>query len=234
MQNMQTLIYIKDNIENTHYIYTNDLTIDYGFVKCYDLLREQYRTKYTDSLVDLRYTITEDRCDIFCDEEIILHGWIWNSKDKKQKVLYELTKIPVLSVKELIAVETISVETMTEPTLNEYKDKNKTHLQKLYNCNPNPDPSDFFRNISYVTNNLPDWFSNELEPIIENIGKLTIGNEGYATNPFNPINNGNPFLKYNENTYTGNIKDALNLELKDKLSEPNLGLRLTKRRKKLD
>ena len=76
---------------------------------------------------------------------------------------------------------------------------------------------------------LPDkLFSNELEPVIKNIGELNIGNEGYAVNPFNPINNGNPFLKYNEN-----FQDVLNAELKDKLSEPNLGLRITKR-KKLD
>jgi hypothetical protein len=228
MENIQTLIYVKDNIENTHYVYTNDLTVNHGFVKCYELLREQYKTKYTESLVDLRYIITKDRCDIFCDEDVILHGWVWNSKDTKRKVMYELTKIPVLFIK-----ETKSIETMTNPNVkttaciqtDTNKDTNKDTLRKLYNCNPQPDECDFF---TTVTNNFSDWFSNELEPVIENIGKLNIGNEGYAVNPFNPINNGNPFLKYNEN-----FQDVLNAELKDKLSEPNLGLRITKR-KKLD
>jgi hypothetical protein len=238
MENIQTLIYVKDNIENTHYVYTNDLTEEYGFIKCYELLREQYKTKYTESLVDLRYTITKDRCDIFCDEEVILHGWVWNSKDTKRNVMYELTTIPVLIVK-----ETRSVETMTK--LNRKDDaciqtdtnSNKNTLKKLYDCNPRPNESDFF---TTVTNNFSDWFSNELEPVIENIGKLSIGNEGYAVNPFNPINNGNPFLKYNQNNCeqknlaeSVRIQDALNAELKDKLSEPNLGLRITKR-KKLD
>jgi hypothetical protein len=250
MENMQTLIYVKDNIENAHYIYTNDLTEEYGFVKCYELLREKYKTKYktkyTESLVDLRYIITKDRCDIFCDEEVILHGWVWNSKDTKRNVMYELTKIPVLIVK-----ETKSIETMTNPNLkanacfqtdtskdtskdtNKDKDtskvtnKDKVTLKKLYNCNPQPDECDFF---TTVTNNFSDWFSNELEPVIENMGKLNIGNEGYAVNPFNPINNGNLFLKYN---CEQNLQDVLNAELRDKLSEPNLGLRITKR-KKLD
>lgn len=231
MENIQTLIYVKDNIENTHYVYTNDLTVNHGFVKCYELLREQYKTKYTKSLVDLRYIITKDRCDIFCNEEVILHGWVWNSKDTKRNVMYELTNIPVLIVK-----ETKSIETMTTPNLkantyknsnsnknsNTDKNSNKNTLRKLYNCNPQLDECDFF---TTVTNNFSDWFSNELEPVIKNIGELNIGNEGYAVNPFNPINNGNQFLKYNQ--------DVLNAELRDKLSEPNLGLRITKR-KKLD
>jgi hypothetical protein len=232
MENIQTLIYVKDNIENTHYVYTNDLTEEYGFIKCYDFLREQYKTKYTESLVDLRYTITKDSCDIFCNEEVILHGWVWNSKDTKRKVIYELTKIPVLIVK-----DRKSVETMTDLNLKvtaciqtDTNSSNKNALKKLYDCNPHPDECDFF---TTVTNNFSDWFSNELEPVIENIGKLSIGNEGYAVNPFNPINNGNPFLKYNQNNCEQNIQDALNAELKGKLSEPNLGLRITKR-KKLD
>jgi hypothetical protein len=242
MENIQSLIYVKDNIENTHCIYTNDLTEEYGFVKCYELLREQYKTKYTESLVDLRYIITKDRCDIFCDEEVILHGWVWNSKDTKRNVMYELTMIPVLIVK-----ETKSIETMTNPNLkadgcvqtdnssdtnkdtNDKDNSNRNTLKKLYKCNPQGDECDFF---TTVTNNFSDWFSNELEPVIEKIGQLNIGNEGYAVNPFNPINNGNPFLKYDcqENNL---FQDAINAELRDKLSKPNLGLRITKR-KKLD
>jgi hypothetical protein len=223
------LVYIKDNIENTHYIYTNEIDLEYDFSKCYDWLKDKFKTKYPESLVDLRYTITDNTCKIYCEEESLQKGWIWNSVDTKERVLYELSKIQIGVVVENIAIETTSVGTMTEPELKkhfvsvgmltepiiekitELVPLKKTHCGTIYDK--------YFDTTSDFTNDFSHWCSTELEPVITNISKLSLGNDGYAPNPFTPINTRNPFLSSVDD------RDALTIELKRKLSEPNYGLR---------
>lgn len=261
------LVYIKDNIENTHYIYTNELDVDYSFIKCYEWLCDHYKTKYTESVIDLRYTITDEKCDIFCEEEFVEKGWVWNSKDYKKRILYELTRIPVC-----VTVEKTSVYVQTiEPTRcfqetqtdvistkpqqlstyvqtpisilpkTEYVERvessQRAFLNNVYNQETNVGLFDYFdTGANEIITDLSKWYTNELEPVITNISKLNLGNEGYAPNPFAPINPKNPFLPYcntvtseNETTVdTDNIQQALTIELKSRLCEPNYGLRSKK------
>lgn len=229
------LVYIKDNIENTHYIYTNELDIDYSFSKCYEWLQTEFKRKYPESLTDLRYTITDTICKIYCEEENIQKGWIWNSVDTKERVLYELSKIPVVVIVEKISVETmtepnvetVSVQTITElvpmkKTVSMQTDQvtvQKSYLDQVYN-NPTNIFTYFDTNIANdFSNDFSHWCTTELEPVINNISKLSLGNEGYAPNPFTPINTRNPFLEPIDE------KEALRIELKQKLAQPNYGLR---------
>jgi hypothetical protein len=70
------------------------------------------------------------------------------------------------------------------------------------------------------TDTVTNWYATELEPIINKVTELRLGNEGYAKNPFCPINPINQFA--NQNAIN---KDSLRIELKKKLNEPNFGLR---------
>lgn len=240
------LVYIKDNIENTHCIYTNEVDLEYDFSKCYDWICKQFKIRYPESVTDLRYTITDNTCIIYCEEENVKKGWIWNSVDTKKKVLYELSKIPVAVVIES-TVETVCAETMTDEccvetitekcfsigtsmselvpvkkTISMQTDNftvQKSYLDQVYN---NPDNIFTYFDTNPTTefvNEFSHWCSTELEPVISNISKLSLGNEGYAPNPFTPINTRNPFLEVIDE------KEALRIELKKKLAQPNYGLR---------
>lgn len=226
------LIYVKDNIENTHYIYTNEL-IDLGtdtFLKCYDWLKTEFRQKYPEKTIDLRYIVSDKCCEIFCEEDFIQRGWIWNSTDTKRNVLYELTKIPicVVNIKKNISTMTenkqISNFSMQTVSLVDYPVKScieKNYFQQTYN-NPYQinDVLTCF-DIDSKTQDVSSWME-ELEPVIQNISKLNIGNNGYASNPFSPINETNPFLKMSR-------KEALKIELQNTLAKPNFGLRSIKK-----
>ena len=64
------LIYIKDNIENTCYVYSNEL-VELGtdtFLKCYDWLKIEYKRKYPENIKDIRYIVSDNCCEIFCEE----------------------------------------------------------------------------------------------------------------------------------------------------------------------
>lgn len=246
------LVYIKDNIENNHYVYTNELDVDYSFIKCYEWLCNRYKTKYPESLIDLRYTLTDDKCDIFCQEEIIDKGWVWNSKDYKKRTLYELTKIPVCVTVEKTSVYIQTIEptkifqetqTETDPQqistfvqtksipLKE-KSLQRTFLNTVYS-KENMDLFNYFdTGANDIITDFSKWYTNELEPVITNISKLKLGNEGYAPNPFSPINPKNPFLSYNTESITIESKNdtyqALTNELKGRLIQPNYGLRSKK------
>jgi len=100
MENIQTLIHIQDHIESKSYIYTNDLNKECSFVECYEFLCNNYINKqrlYSENdKIEIKYNITDDHCEIFCDNTEVVNGWVWNTTTKKVKVLYELTKIPIL------------------------------------------------------------------------------------------------------------------------------------------
>lgn len=277
------LVYIKDNIENTHYIYTNELDVDYSFIKCYEWLCNHHKTKYPETVIDLRYTVTDDKCEIFCEEEFIDKGWVWNSKDYKKRILYELTKIPVFVTVEkvTVAIQTTEPikffqETQTEtiistrpqqtstfvqtnpitiPKIENVENQQRTFLNKAYNQDSNNmDLFNYFdTGATEIITDFSKWYTNELEPVIANISKLNLGNEGYAPNPFSPINPKNPFLPYCNNTSTDEILSdtvttgsaisdtttttendiiqcyqELTNELKSRLTQPNYGLRSKK------
>lgn len=256
------LVYIKDNIENNHYVYTNELDVDYSFIKCYEWLCNRYKTKYPESVIDLRYTLTDDKCDIFCQEEIIDKGWVWNSKDYKKRTLYELTKIPVCVTveKTSVYIQTIEPtkifqETQTETETNpqqistfvqtksipvKEKSLQRTFLNTVYS-QENMDLFNYFdTGANDIITDFSKWYTNELEPVITNISKLNLGNNGYAPNPFSPINSKNLFLQ--DNTESKPIKSdtcttendiincyqVLTTELKGRLTQPNYGLRSKK------
>lgn len=274
------LVYIKDNIENTHYIYSNELEVEYSFIKCYEWLNNRYKSKYPDTVIDLRYTITDEKCEIFCEEEFIDKGWVWNSKDYKKRILYELTKISVFVTveKTSVAIQTIEPiknfqETQTEtvistkpqqistfvqttpitlPKIEYVENAQKTFLNNVYNQDTkNIDLFNYFdTGVNEIIPDFSKWYTNELEPVIANISKLNLGNEGYSPNPFSPINPKNPFLPYTINvdqkesdtiasdTATSDTitteKDiiscyqAITDELKGRLTQVNYGLRSKK------
>jgi len=248
------LVYIKDNIENTHYVYTNELNVNYSFIKCYEWLCSNYKTKYPETVTNLRYKIEDDKCYIFCEEEFINKGWIWNSKDCKKRTLYELTLIPVCVTveKTSVYIQTIEPtknfqETQTEAVMStkpitlstqtEFEENGgnlqKTFLNKVYNQENNIDLFNYFdTGANEIITDFSNWYTNELEPVITNISKLKLGNEGYAPNPFSPINPKNPFLSYNTESITIESKNdtyqALTNELKGRLIQPNYGLRSKK------
>jgi hypothetical protein len=232
------LVYIKDNIENTHYVYTNELNVNYSFIKCYEWLRSNYKTKYPEIVMDLRYTIEDDKCYIFCEEEIVNKGWVWNSKECKKRTLYELTLIPVCVTleKTSVYIQTIEATKNFQETQTEFVEKEnlqKTFLNKVYNQENNIDLFNYFdTGANEIITDFSNWYTNELEPVITNISKLKLGNEGYAPNPFSPINPKNPFLSYNTESITIESKNdtyqALTNELKGRLIQPNYGLRSKK------
>lgn len=249
------LVYIKDNIEKTHYIYTNELDDDDDniFAKCYEWLSKNYREKYPDKLVDLRYIITNGTCDIVSEEEYINKGWIWNSTDVKRNVLYELTKIPVCVVVEKIEKVQKVASVQTEPEKPTQPKLEQTHivhfditpntspsntpptqksfLEKTYNEETNIDLFNYFdTSTNEIITDLANWYNKELEPVISNISKLNLGNDtyGYAPNPFSPVNN-NPFIeKRNSTTTSDDSKRQLTIELKSRLQKDNYGLRSKK------
>jgi hypothetical protein len=221
------LIYVKDNVENTHYIYTNEL-IHLGtdnFLQCYDWLKDEFRKKYPERNIDLRYIVSDKCCEIFCQEDFIQRGWIWNSTDTKRNVLYELTKIPVCFVHNKKNVSTMTENKQTSNfsmqtvSLVDYPVKScieKNYFEQIYNQQQINNALTCF-DIDSKTDDVSSWME-ELEPVIQNISKLNIGNNGYASNPFSPINETNPFLKMSR-------KEALKIELQKTLAKPNFGLR---------
>ena len=128
------LIYIKDFIDNTHYIYTNESDVNYGFIKCYEWLKQEYIKKYPDNVVDIRYIVSDKCCEVFCEKEILEKGWVWNSTNLERKVLYEMTFIPICVFTEKKNVETmtqavnsIDLGIQTIPIVNSNKKKRKDY-----------------------------------------------------------------------------------------------------------
>lgn len=226
------LIYVKDNIENTHYIYTNEL-IHSGsndFLKCYDWLKTEFRKKYPEKTMDLRYIVSDKCCEIFCEEDFIQRGWIWNSTDTKRNVLYELTKIPICFVNTKTNASTMTenkqtsnfaMQTVSVVNYPNYKScLEKNYFEQAYNQQYQLNDVLTCIDVDSKTQDVSSWME-ELEPVIQNISKLNIGNSGYASNPFSPMNETNPFLKMSR-------KEALKIELENTLTKPNFGLRSIK------
>ena len=205
------LVYIKENVENKEYIYTKELNMESSFIKCYEWLSCQYRQKNPNMNIDLRYKIQDDTCEIFYEEMVTEKGWVWNSNSTKRVVMYTLRKLPVLLV---IPKRVITNETQTENEKENEKDnvslerlpsikeepiinspilnclKNKGYTTELFNY--------FDGNTNDIMEDLTKWYTNELEPVIDNLSKLNIGNSGYAPNPFSPIKNVNQSNQFNQ------------------------------------
>lgn len=280
MQNPEKLICIQDNIEGKSYVYTNDLNENGDFIKCYEFLCNNYKIKYGNT-IPLEISITEEHCKIFCDDTVVTNGWVWNTTKKQIKVLYELTKIPIL-IPKYNRCDTIShftqtfIQTDTHDTQTTYngtqsavtqttydgtqsavasqvtqteneelpsygnvfiqtsasqvtQNEERTVLDKLYNLhNPN-----FFTDI-FLNGELKLNNSTELDTCFQSDQAFSSEinenfNFGYAYNPFNPINNKiqrKTSVKRSSVLFPRPNYDALNKELKEVLSKPNLGLKI--------
>jgi hypothetical protein len=208
----KTLIYIKDNIKKTHYIYSNEIDLDYGFQKCYEWLRERYIETYPDKLADIRYSLFNDRCEIFCEEEIINKGWVWNSVDSSKNVLYELTTIPVCIEAETteIEIETRDIQIMTEPveTIDAQIETIDTQIETIdtqieTDAIEKVETTNCF-NVEYITpRNLTnsDVFTIDIppSPIQEAITQNT--QKSYLDNVYNSKSCVNDFFTYYENEF---------------------------------
>ena len=206
---VQNLIHIKDIINNTEFIYNTEINLQSGFLKCFEMLKQKSETENKDNL---KYSIYENYCEVFYDKEVIKPGWVWNSKNIGKNIIYLLTHIPIYNE---INTETKNMSTQTNnnnfvdastntsvPTLSDFS--SEIVSIDTHNVNENVE-TPILERISEIT----EWCYKELEHVITDFNKLTLGN-GYAKNPFLP-----------------NWNDALTTELKEKLSVPNYGLKQT-------
>jgi hypothetical protein len=204
---VQNLIHIKDVINNKEFIYNTEYNLESGFLKCIDSIKKRENIK-EDNII---YKIYENYCEIYYYEEIKKKGWIWNYKSLEKNIVYILTYIPLYTkVEPIIEPLTNNMSTQTDNIdRSEYKkldsessdnyDSDDTDSEKEYNLG-----IDIFDELKLPLLETINWCYNELEPVIENFNNLNLGN-GYANTPFFP-------------------KD-LEIELKNKLSKPNYGLK---------
>ena len=200
-----SLIFIKDQIENTQYIYTNEFNTEYSFLQCYDWLRSNYKIKYPESLIDLRYSTSNNCCHIFYNDFVVVPGYIWNSKNTNKIILYTLTNINVQKIKEIEQdiYETVKI------VENETKDKETRETKDIGVNTETPSLLIVEPDLQACKTTVPSTFENQdddlkfkkwckdISPMIKNISKL-------------------------------NLDEILLNELKDKLKSQNYGL---KRRK---
>lgn len=79
-------ILIKDILNNKEFIYT-----DNNFDEAVNYLKITY------NLDNVNFTIHEQFCEIFREEQVINKGWIWNSTESNKEVIFVLSLIPVLN-----------------------------------------------------------------------------------------------------------------------------------------
>jgi len=221
----QNLIHIKDIINNKEFIYNTDYNLEYGFLKCFEsIVKKDLNIKK-----NVKYAIYENYCEIYYDEEIVKKGWVWNSQNIEKHIIYILRYIPIYQENIKTNVDNKEVEAIVEKTdrgttmiKNEWK-YNRYYYSKDSEDEDSEDSQDNNNNESntvlekdILDDLVPllckddtfiesiNWCYSELEPIIENFDNLNLGN-GYANNPLFP--------------------KELNIELKDKLSRPNFGLK---------
>lgn len=79
-------ILIKDILNNKEFIYT-----DNNFDEAVNYLKITY------NLDNVNFSIHEQFCEIFREEQVINKGWIWNSTESNKEVIFVLSLIPVLN-----------------------------------------------------------------------------------------------------------------------------------------
>lgn len=218
---IQNLIHIKDIVNNKEFIYNTDYNLEYGFLKCFEsIVKKDLNIKK-----DVKYAIYENYCEIYYDEEIVNKGWVWNSKNIEKHIIYILRYIPIyeenikINVDKEVDAIVEKKDCGTSMIKNEWK-YNRYYYSKDSEDEDSEDSNDnesntilekdildglaplLYKEEPFIEN--INWCYSELEPIIQNFDKLNLGN-GYANNPFFPR--------------------ELNIELKEKLSQPNFGLK---------
>lgn len=207
----QYLIHIKDIINNKEYIYNTEYNLESGFLKCVESIKRESIQKDNLKEDNILYKIYDNHCEIYYYDEIKKRGWIWNYKSLEKNIIYILTYIPLyIKNKPIINVD---IETQTEPE-KETQIINRSEYEELDSDSDSNSDSESEINYNLGIDILDElkiplldtinWCYSELEPVIENFSNLNLGN-GYANTPFFP-------------------KD-LEIELKNKLSKPNYGLK---------
>lgn len=217
---IQNLIHIKDIINNKEFIYNTKYNLDYGFLKCFEsIVKKDLNIKQ-----NVKYVIYENYCEIYYDEEITKKGWVWNSKNIEKNIIYILRYIPIYEENVNLSCDNKEVEAIVEKKdVGTSMIKNKYKYSRYYNEDSDSYSEDSEDNQSntILENDILDeltpllynenafiesinWCYNELEPVIQEFTNLNLGN-GYANNPFFP--------------------KELDVELKQKLSQPNFGLK---------
>lgn len=79
-------ILIKDILNNKEFIYTGN-----NFDEAVNYLKITY------NLDNVNFSIHEQFCEIFREEQVINKGWIWNSTESNKEVIFVLSLIPVLN-----------------------------------------------------------------------------------------------------------------------------------------
>jgi hypothetical protein len=191
---MNQLVHIKDVLNNTEYIYNIQIVnSDQPFSKCIEHLQLNHNEK-------LKYFISETKCEIFLEQEVLKSGWVWNSTNINKNTLYILTLIPILHniSTQNIETNTLPIESITKSTSTQetcFQNASifypKTEITWFEEDFSSFNPLNPFRPIG-----LTEWLNNKKKEDAKDKNCLNT-----------------PFL------------DALTNELKEKLSIPNFGLK---------
>lgn len=198
------LIRIVDNLNDEEYIYSNNLNISLQQAAV-SLLKD---TKWS------LYTLCEDKCEIFINEEVIQRGWVWNSKNTTKKILYELSYIPCR----------LSTPCRVEQKPTQIEQGVQTEDCKLpttENCNYiNFGENGFFHQATGYSNNPFDPVNTLRSTFPSTLPSIDFDGKGTLLSKTNIWSN--PQHKYAIN-YTA--PTDLNIEIERRLALPNFGLR---------
>lgn len=199
-----SFILIKDILNNKDFIYNTQLIDGNNFDEAINYLKNTY------NLDNVNFSIHDQFCEIFREQQILNKGWIWNSTESNKEVIFVLSTIPILNngphieqvdaftQTNFVTVQNNSTQTQTE-TFVEEKKENLSQLELQYRYYNDQE-------------RLFDHFETSLDIFPINI----------ATGYIDPLNICKPKVKEEVK-----ILDILTKELKSKLQLPNYGLKNT-------
>ena len=201
-----SFILIKDILNNKDFIYNTQLIDGNNFDEAINYLKNTY------NLDNVNFSIHDQFCEIFREQQILNKGWIWNSTESNKEVVFLLSLIPVLNIhnhnSKIEQVDTFTqtnfvtsqdISTQTEPFLE--KKEKETQLELQYRYYNDQD-------------RLFDHFETSLDIF------PTHTNNTILIDPLNICNK----TKVKQEV---KILDVLTKELKSKLQLPNYGLKNT-------
>lgn len=97
MSESKFLIHIKDILQNKHFVYNTQVVTQENHG---DIFKQCFNDLKSKTEIDLKYTISNNYCEIYSESEIINKGWVWSSSTIKKEILYLLTLIPIYSFQE--------------------------------------------------------------------------------------------------------------------------------------
>ena len=197
-------ILIKDILNNKEFIYTGN-----NFDEAINYLKNTY------NLDNVNFSIHDQFCEIFREQQILNKGWIWNSTESNKEVIFILSLIPVLiSEPKIEQVETFTQtnfvtsqdnSTQTEPFV-EKKEKETENVSQL--------------ELQYRYYNDHDRLFDHFETSLDIFPTHTHTSNTSLIDPLNICNK----TKIKQEV---KILDVLTKELKSKLQLPNYGLKNT-------